>query len=118
MTLSEQDVARLKAAAEQATPMARLKPMPVVCRCGCGNLVKRFRGKYASRKCHQKMRSADDRRRAGEKGGAATARNFEKRLVEKLKNLEPTEAILRAYYLGRRAAYRRKYRHAKGEIAA
>ncbi|MEO8483086.1 MAG: hypothetical protein ABI634_12805 [Acidobacteriota bacterium] len=64
--------------------------------------------------CWHRLRTAEQRQLAGQKGGAATARSFERRLVRRLLVLDPHEAILRAYHLGRRAAYRA---HEKGRAA-
>lgn len=86
------------------------------CPCGCGKPVPPRRNgrpaKYATQRCWHRARTREQRRLAGERGGTATARSFERRLVNRLLTLDPSEAILRAYYLGRRAAYSQRRRAA------
>lgn len=96
-------------------PMPR-KPRRL-CACGCRRRVSRSnRSRFFSIACHQSTLPREVKQQRGREGGRARVVNFEHRLLEQLAGLPFREAVLRAYYLGRRAAYRAKERM-KGRAA-
>lgn len=76
------------------------------CPCGCGGPVKPHR-KFAMRTCWHRAVTPAQRASWGQQGGKTRVLGLELTLLAQLASLDRNAAILRAYYLGRRAAYRR-----------
>lgn len=90
-------------------PMKRRR----LCACGCGRRVTRSdRSRFFSIACYQSTLPLIVKQQRGREGGRARVVNFEHRLLEQLVALPFRDAVLRAYHLGRRAAYRMKGRAA------
>lgn len=82
------------------------------CPCKCGRLVKPGK-RYATAPCVFRAMSRAKKVRAGRQGGRTRAIGIHQRLLASVATLDRDAAILRAYYLGRRAAYNDKWQRGK-----